>query len=492
MNRELRRLFLVLAVMFAAVVAVGTYWLWRAPDLEARQDNPTQLVRQITVKRGLVFADDGTTVLARNRKRDVEGREWFLRHYPEGSLAAHAVGYSTLERARTGLEESMNDFLTGSNSNLSSLVDRARSRLTGEPQEGNHLVLTLDAAAQKKANSLLQGRCGAIVALEPATGRVLVMASAPTFDPNLAARNFDRITATRAVCDPAAPLLNRATQGLFVPGSTFKVVTAAAALDSGQFRPTSTFFDPGYCIQYGRRVFNYADQNGPEQFGRVTLGEALEHSINAVFCDIGKELGGDVLVDYAKRFGFYSVPPLDTPEAERLASGLYEDGRLFDPELSSDVDEGRLAFGQERLLATPLQMAMVASAIANGGVLMSPYLVERILKPDRSVLTQTKPEKLSDAVKPGTAAALTRMMEAVVASGTGRGAQIPGLSVAGKTGTGETGVAEENDAWFIAFAPADDPEVAVAVALSHEPGTGGAAAAPIVREVIETLLRPSA
>ena len=492
MNRELRRLFVVLAVMFTAVIAIGTYWLWRAPDLEARQDNPTQVVRQITIKRGLVFASDGTTLLAGNRKRNIEGRDWFVRRYPEEALAAHAVGYSTLQRARTGLEESMNDFLTGSNTNLSSVLDRAQSRLTGEPQEGNHLVLTLDAATQRKANSLLEGRCGAIVALEPATGRVLAMASAPTFDPNLAARNFERITATRAVCDPAAPLVNRATQGLFVPGSTFKIVTAAAALEAGQIRPSSTFFDPGYCIQYGQRVFNYADQSGLEQFGRVTLGEAMRHSINAVFCDIGKELGGGALVDYSKRFGFYSVPPLDTPESERLASGLYEGGRLFEPKLPSDVDEGRLAFGQERLLATPLQMAMVASAIANGGILMKPYLVERILKPNRSVLAAATPEKLSDAVKPGTAAALTRMMEDVVASGTGRSAQIPGVSVAGKTGTGETRIDEENHAWFIAFAPAEAPQIAVAVALSDEPGTGGASAAPLAREVIETLLRRSA
>ncbi|MCY4087339.1 MAG: penicillin-binding transpeptidase domain-containing protein [Actinomycetia bacterium] len=490
-NRELRRLFLVLAGMLGAVIATGTYWLWRAPDLEARQGNPTQIVRQITSERGLVLTSDGTTVLARTRQRDIEGQRWFVRRYPHGPLAAHAVGYSTLERARTGLEASMNELLTGSDANLASLVDRARSRLAGRPQEGNHLVLTLDAAAQEQAASLLRGRCGATVALEPSTGRVLVMASAPAFDPNDVARDFSRITTARAACEPAAPLVNRATAGLFVPGSTFKVVTAAAALDSGRFRPGSTFIDDGYCIQYGRRVFNYADQDGPERFGRVTLSKAMERSINAVFCDIGKELDAETLIDYAKRFGFYSVPPLETPETERLASGLYEDGQLFDPQLPTGVDEGRLAFGQERLLATPLQMAMVAAAIANGGVLMKPYLVERTLKPDRSMLTETKPEKLSDAIGPATAAALARMMERVVASGTGRGARIPGLPVAGKTGTGETAVDGENDAWFIAFAPAEAAEVAVAVVISHEPETGGAAAAPIARTMIQTLLRRS-
>jgi peptidoglycan glycosyltransferase len=239
-------------------------------------------------------------------------------------------------------------------------------------------------------------------------------------------------------------------------------------------------------------VLNFADQSGPEVFGEVTLAEALQHSINAVFCDIGKELGPQLVLEYARRFGFYGLPPLETPESERRASGLYDGGELFLPDDPNDVDPGRLAFGQERLLATPLQMAMVAAGIGNGGVVMKPYVVDRILAPDGSILTRTSPDELSQAVRPETAAELRAMMELVVEAGTGTAAQIPGVPVAGKTGTAETGQEDENDAWFIAFAPADAPRVAVAVALSNQSGTGGQTAAPIARAIIETLLGETA
>ena len=366
---------------------------------------------------------------------------------------------------------------------------RARARFQGDVREGNDLVLTIDAEAQAKAMELLEGTCGSIVALEPATGRVLVMASNPSYDPNLVARRFDEVLSQPAACEPAAPLLNRATQGLYAPGSTFKLVTAAAALDTGLYTPESTFFDPGYCTEYGQRVFNYSDQSGPEQFGRVTLGEAVEHSINAVFCDLGQELGTDTVLEYARRFGFYEKPPLETPADERVASGLYDGAELFEPELESDVDVGRLAFGQERLLATPLQMAMVAGAIANDGESMRPFVVDRILKPDESVLSETKPERLRTAVTPKTAAELAVMMERVTRSGTGRRAQIPGVRVAGKTGTAETGRDDRNDAWFVGFAPIDRPQVAIAVTISDQSGTGGSVAAPKAKEVMEVILR---
>lgn len=489
MNREIRRLFLVFALLFTALVAMGTYWLWRAPSLEARQGNPTQVIRDVTTKRGLIYASDAETILARNRGRDVSGQRWFLRRYPTRDLVAHVVGYTTLERFRTGLEDSMNDFLTAGNTNLSTLIERTRSRLQGDVREGNDLVLTIDAEAQAKAMEVLQGTCGSIVVLEPDTGRVLVMASNPSYDPNLVARRFDEVINTQGACEPAAPLLNRSTQGLYAPGSTFKLVTAAAALDTGLHTPESTFFDPGYCTEYGQRVFNYSDQSGPQQFGRVTLGQAMENSINAVFCDIGQELGTDTILEYAQRFGFYEKPPLETPEDERVSSGLYEGAMLFEPELESDVDVGRLAFGQERLLATPLQMAMVAGAIANGGQSMRPFVVDRILKPDESVLSKTKPERLRRAVTPKTAAELAVMMERVTESGTGTRAQIPGVRVAGKTGTAETGRDDRNDAWFVGFAPIDNPEIAIAVTISDQSGTGGGVAAPKAKEVMEVLLR---
>ena len=491
MNPQIRRLFLFLAVLFVALIATSTYWLWRSPDLEARQGNPTLVVRQVTIERGLIYASDGKTVLAQNRKRKVGEKTWYLRTYPAGGLVAQTVGYSTIARSRAGLEKSMNDFLTGSNSNLSTIVDRVTGKLRGLTQTGNSLVLTIDAEAQREAMRLLEGVCGAAVALEPATGRVLVMASSPTYDPNLVEGRFAEILGQQGPCEPAAPLLNRASAGLFIPGSTFKVITAAAALDSQRYQPDSTFVDKGYCLEYGKKVLNFADQGGPEVFGQVTLAEALQHSINAVFCDIGKELGPQLVLDYARRFGFYELPPLETPSDERRASGLYDNGDLFFPQDPNAVDPGRLAFGQERLLATPLQMAMVAAGIANGGLVMRPYAVDRVLEPDGAILTRSSPQELRQAIRLETAADLTAMMELVVEAGTGTAAQIPGVRVAGKTGTAETGRAERNDTWFIAFAPAEAPRVAVAVALSDQSGTGGATAAPIVRAIIETLLGES-
>lgn len=492
MNRQIRRLFFVFAFLFVALVGMSSYWLWRAPELEARQGNPNQVVRQLTIDRGKIFTADGV-VLATNRKRDVQGQTWYLRRYPQRGLAAHPVGYSTVERSRTGLEESLNDYLTGSNADLSTLVDRAADALRGITRRGNDVHTSLDARAQRIAMQQLGGKCGAVVALEPSTGRVLVMASTPTYDPNLVETNFGRVTRATGPCEPSSPLLNRATQGLpapvFIPGSTFKVVTAAAALDSGKFTPESTFDDPGYCIEYEKRVYNYADQSGPESFGRVDFATAVEHSINSVFCELGKQLGARTVLDYAKKFGFYEKPPLETPSDERTPSGLWNRGRLFDPKDPNQVDPGRLAFGQERLLVTPLQMAMVAGTVANGGVLMEPHVVERIVGPSGDVIQRTRPDEIRRVLKESTAAALTPMMVRVVESGTGTAAQIPGIQVAGKTGTAETGRTGQNDTGFIAFAPADDPQIAIAVYLQNQSGTGGATAAPIAKAVLETLLR---
>jgi peptidoglycan glycosyltransferase len=487
-NARIRHLALAALVLVASLIVATTYWqAWAAGDLAARRDNALKLVAQFRVKRGLIYAADGT-LLAANRKRRVGGQTFFLRRYPQGPLAAAVVGYSTRARFRAGLERSLNDYLTGSDSNLETVLDTALDRLTGGTIEGNSLVLTLRPRAQRVALEALGHACGAAVALEPATGRVLVMATSPTYDPNLVERHFARIARTTAACSPAAPLLNRATAGLYAPGSTFKLVTAAAALDSGAYQPSSTFLDRGYCIEYGKPVYNFADQSGPERFGLVTLAQALEHSINAVFCEVGKKLGALRILDYARRFGFYRRPELELPAGEVRPSGLYQGGRLYWPEREYDVDPGRLAFGQERLAVTPLQMALVTAAIANKGVLMRPYLVERILRPGGGVLARTKPKEMGRPMSAKTAAALAAMMEAVVRSGTGTAAAIPGVRVAGKTGTAETGRPDRNTAWFVAFAPAERPRVAVAVAVESQPGTGGSTAAPIARRILAALL----
>jgi len=488
-NSQINRLFSVFAALFAALIGMSSYWLWKAPDLEARRGNPSLIVRQVTIKRGLIYAADGTTVFATNRRRKIQGRTWYLRRYPTKQLVAHTVGYSTIQRSRAGLEQSLNDFLTASNSDLRTVVDRTLGKLQGLTQQGNDVVTTIDADAQRVAMEQLAGSCGAAVALDPGTGRVLVMASQPSYDPNLIERSFRRASqAPGAPCRPGAPLLNRATQGLFIPGSTFKVITAAAALDTGRFTPESEFDDPGYCIEYGKRVFNYSDQGTPRGYGRVDFATALENSINSVFCNIGKELGPLPILEYAKRFGFYDVPPLETPSDEREASGLRDGGSLFLPDDPNQVDPGRLAFGQERMLVTPLQMAMVAAGIANGGVVMKPTVLDRVVAPDGAIITRTGAEELRRAIAPQTAADLTAMMTRAVESGTGTAARIPGISVAGKTGTAETGRPGQNDTWFISFAPADAPRIAVAVVLEDQAGTGGGTAAPIAKEIIEALL----
>ncbi|MBA2460657.1 MAG: penicillin-binding protein 2 [Actinobacteria bacterium] len=486
MNGPIARLAVVATSLMVVLVVATTYWqAWAAGGLADRQENQIERVAQFTIKRGKIVTLEPRTVLAKNRAKRVAGRTLYFREYPPGGLAAHVVGYSTQGRSRAGLERSRNDYLTASNQNLSTLLESSLDKLKGATIEGNDVVLTLNMRAQQAAVRELGGRCGSVVALDPATGKVLVMASSPTYDQNVIEKNFGALQRIQAPCKPVAPLYNRATYGLYAPGSTYKVVTAAAAIDSGRFTAGSRFDDPGYCEVYGRRVSNY-DTTRP--FGNVDLRQGLVNSINSVFCNIGKELGAKLLVEYSKRFGFYETPPLETPDNERVASGLYDDGKLFDPKVDSDVDAGRFAFGQERLLVTPLQMAMVAAAIANGGVVMEPHVVDRILSPKGTIVTRSRSEDLRRAVKPETAAIVGSMMKGVVEGGTGTAAQIPGVVVAGKTGTAETGVAGTNNAWFIAFAGRERPQVAIAVVLEQQNGTGGQLAAPIARDVLQALL----
>jgi peptidoglycan glycosyltransferase len=488
MNGAISRLAVFSLALLGALILATTYWqAWAAPGLAQRQENAIQTVAQFTIERGTIYASNGRTVFARNRPRKVGGRTLYFRRYPTRGLAAHVVGYSTQVRSRAGLEESMNDFLTGSNANLSTVVGTGVDKLLGRHVVGNDLVLTLNARAQGVALRALGRRCGAIVAIEPASGRVLVMASTPTYDPNLVEDSYRQINRrTRADCPRPSPFLNRATQGAYVPGSTFKIVTAAAALESGKYTMESRRTDPGYCIEYGRRVNNY-DTSRP--FGLVTLFQSIQYSINSIFCEIGKELGPDPIVQEMKDFGFYSLPPLETPADERRISGLYRRGEPFEPKDSSEVDPGRLAFGQTELQVTPMQMAMVAAGVANRGVVMQPHVVDRVVGPKGGVVTRARRSALGRTMSEHNASELAGAMEAVVQSGTGTRAQIPGVRVAGKTGTAETGIRGRNQTSFIAFAPVGAPRVAIAVMLENQSGAGGTTAAPIAKEVMQALLR---
>jgi peptidoglycan glycosyltransferase len=490
MNRQIIRLTYVALALVAALVVMTTYWqTWAAPSLAARADNSIRRVAEFSIDRGLIFSFEPRRRLARNREREIDGKTLFFRRYPYGPLAAHVVGYSTVGRSRTGLERSLNDYLTASNASLSTVLDKTLDELRGKPIQGNDVVTSLDLDAQDVANEALGANCGAVVALDPRTGKVLVMASTPGFDPNLVEEDFGEIAAIEANCTPAAPLVNRASAGLYVPGSTFKVITASAALESKKYTPDSTFYDPGYCTVYGKPVNNF-DTSRP--YGTVSLRDALTYSVNSVFCNIGKKLGARKILDTAKRFGFYERPPMETPADERLASGLYRNGKLYYPRVDSNVDAGRMAFGQERMLVTALQNAMVAGAIGVGGRLMEPHVVDRIVGPGGKVLERQMPKLIRRAVSKETADAVAEMMQRAVERGTGTAAQISGYSIGGKTGTGETGVPGSNITWFIAFAGEDDespPKIAIAVVLQNQSGTGGTTAAPIAREVMQAILQ---
>jgi peptidoglycan glycosyltransferase len=483
----------VSVVLLTGLIVATTYWqAWAAGDLKAKQDNAIQRVVQFTIARGVIYAADGKTVLAANRHKRENGQTLYFRRYPQGGLAAQTVGYSTVARSQAGIEESMNDYLTGSNTDLSNAFHNLLKKLGQATVHGDNLQLTIRPGAQRLAQQLLGNRCGAVVAMNPKTGAISVMASSPTYNPNEieSPGGYAHILHIRGQCEGSSALYNRATQGLFTPGSTFKIVTAAAALDTGAFTPNSSFYDPGYCVEYGQHVSNAGnpDQGGPETFGHLSLSVGFENSVNSVFCNIGKQIGAKTIIDYAKKFGFYKSPPIELPANERYASGMYtRTNHLTDN--ASKADPGRLAFGQWTLAVTPLQMLMVAATVANGGVVPKPYLVQKITGPDGSTIKNTHPSSLGRAIKPETAAELNQMMQLVVTGGTGRSAQIPGIKVAGKTGTAETGVPHVYTAWFVSFAPADNPQVAVAVVLQNQlNGFGGAVSAPIAKQVMQALL----
>lgn len=494
MNKQLRHISVIALVLLAVLIGSTTYWqTWAQAGLADRKDNSVSIINRLTVDRGKILASDGT-VLANNRSHRKKGLTIFTRHYPQNDLAPQVIGYSTSAGTTAGLEASLDDYLTGANTNLSNTLKEELDKLGGRTVRGNNVILTLRPAVQRLALNELAGRCGAVVALDAKTGAVYAMASSPTYNANLIEQphGYAKIGRIQGTCGDKTALQNNATAGRYPPGSTFKLVTASAALDTGAVTPTTGFYDPGYCTEYGRKVYNSAAPDTPsahETFGQVTFAQALEHSINAVFCNVGKQIGAQRILEYAKRFGFYSLPALDLPPETMNASGLYSNGRLYWPKDFNKVDPGRLAFGQERMLVTPLQMALVAATIANGGEEPKPYLVQKIVAPDGSTVTKTTPQMLGRPIKATTAAELNQMMQLVVQSGTGTLAQIPGVAVAGKTGTAELGLGNLYDAWFVCFAPADHPRYVVAVVVEKQPnGFGGSISAPIARAVLEKLL----
>lgn len=494
MNNQISKIAIFALLLLASLVVATTYWQgWAAPGLAARQDNSIQRVAQFEIRRGLIYASDGKTILAGNVKKKAGDQTLYFRKYPTGGFASQVVGYSTQGRSRAGLERSENAYLTASNANLGTIWSKLGEQLRGATIKGNNLVLNLKVGAQKVAESALQGNCGAAVALNPKTGQVYVMASSPSYNPNKIESNsgFASILKAPSACPgSSSALLNRATQGLYPPGSTFKTVTAAAALDDHVYNANSSFYDPGYCTEYGQKVSNALnpDQTA-ESYGHVSFLQAYQHSINAVFCNIGKALGAKRTIEKAKQFGFYSTPPLELPSDEIAASGEVDFAHHKLLTDTGKMDPGRLAFGQDKLLVTPLQMALVAAGVANNGTIMTPHLLKEVRAANGSVVTRVKPHAWKKAMTPSTAATINQFMQSVVTGGTGGQAAIPGIKVAGKTGTAETGKSRVYDAWFIFFAPADNPQVAGAVLLENQlNGFGGAVAAPIAKQIMQAIL----
>ena len=482
MNRQIVKLFGFIVVLFGVLVGFTSYWaVFDAEALKEKEANKRPLLEQQQIRRGRILAADGT-VIAKSIAKGAGSEKRYVRRYPEGALYGHPIGYSFVEEGQSEFEQFHNDELVGEGSEFSSILDE----LTGATQEGNDIVTSIVPEAQRTALlDLEEAGFGAVVAIVPGTGEVKVMASNKPYDPNRIPFDLSRLNRNKI----ETPLLNRATQGLYPPGSTFKVVTAAAGLDSGTITPETTIDAPGTLEVEGTPLQN--DFN--EDFGPIALDTALTNSVNTWFGQLGQQLGNDTLFEYMERFGFNATPAIDLPSDEVNESGIYEEEELLNR--NDPVDLARVAIGQERLLATPLQMAQVVAAVANDGRLMKPQIWKRVVDPDGRVVDSMDPSEYSQAVSEETAAELTTAMEGVVSEGTGTNAAIPGVAVAGKTGTAETpgneacgGGEEENQAWFMGFAPADDPQIAIVASVECTEQFGNDVAAPIFRDVAETIL----
>jgi peptidoglycan glycosyltransferase len=478
-NRQIVQLFGLFTLLFGVLVIFTSRWtVLEANSLADNPDNRRPLIEEQRIPRGLIFASDGRTVLARNRAHGRGQDRTYTRTYPTGGTFAHPVGFSYIRNGRRGLELSRNDELVGKRDEFQSIL----AGLESARKEGNDVVTNLDVRGTEAARAALAGRKGAVVAIEPKTGKVRVMVSEPEYDPNLIPSQIGQLNADRE----NQPLLNRTTQELYPPGSTFKVVTATAALDSGAIKPETIIDGSSPKTISGVPLENA----GGEDFGQISITDALTNSVNTVWAQVGERIGRDTLVEYMRRFGFYEDPKLDYPSFQMIPSGVLNgEGEFVD----DGFDVGRVAIGQGGLegevRAAPLQMAEVAAAVANGGRLMKPQLTDRIVQKDGRVKERIQPDLQSVVMKPETAQQLAAMMSRVVEEGTGTAAALAGITVAGKTGTAEVGANREfTQPWFICFAPVENPRMAVAVTVERTQGQGGTVAAPIAKAVLEALL----
>jgi penicillin-binding protein A len=485
LNPSIVRLYVLVLALFAAVVGFTSYWtIFDADELRERSDNRRSLIEAQKVPRGTITTVDGTEVAVSVPQGSGDQRI-FTREYPQGELFGHPVGYSFVEFGNSEIERSENDVLIGRDNEFVSIIEQ----LEGQVDEGSDLTLTLDAEAQQIALDGVEGAIsvpetgGALVAIEPDTGAVRAMVSAPPYDPNLVPDQFKELNSPGG----GKPLINRPTQSVYPPGSTMKIVTATAALDSGEFDPDTTLSaDSGVDIS-GVPLANA----GGEDFGTIDMTTALTNSVNTYWAQVGEQLGAETMVTYMERFGFFRDPPLDFPADQMAPSGVYNADRDL---VREGFDVGRVAIGQGgsegQLLATGTQMAMVAAAVANEGALMEPTFVQQVTDPDGRTTDELDGSEFSRVMSAATAAEVAEMMTNVAEEGTASGLSVAGGTLAGKTGTAEidpdTGL---NQAWFIGFAPADDPQIAVAATIERCQGCfGGDTAGPIATDVMGSLL----
>jgi penicillin-binding protein A len=483
-NGPILRLYGLVLVLFAALVGFTTYWtVFKAEELKEKPDNRRALIAAQQIERGTVTTADGT-VIAESIPQGRGNQRIYTRRYPQGELFGHPLGYSFIELGNSEIERAENDTLTGETNEFATLLDE----LQGEVEEGSDLTLTLDAEAQRVAQQSLEsaisvpGTGGAVVAIEPETGAVRAMVSTPGYDPNTVPQTFEELNQ-----DQGRPLFNRPTQATYPPGSTMKAVTATAALDSGEFEQSTTLNASSGIDISGVPLANA----GGEDFGTIDMTTALTNSVNTYWAQVGVELGPETMVEYMQRFGFYARPPIQLPGDQLAASGVYNaDGELVE----EGFDVGRVAIGQGgaegQILVSPLQMAMVAAAIANEGELMEPTFVQEVTDPDGRTSEELDPETYSQVMSEDTAAQVADMMTNVAEEGTASSLSVSGTTLAGKTGTAEIDIDTSlNQAQFIGFAPADDPQIAVAATVERCTGCfGGDTAGPIATDVMNALL----
>ena len=458
MNSNNKRLIHVLIVISALFLALLTYLLYfnmfQAETVATNPYNRRQWDDERYVTRGTVYDSDGL-VLAETVSDSDGGTK---RVYSQGRLYSHIIGYCSQVYGKSLLEREYDSELLGKGD---------LSIFQGDKKKGFDLNLTIINSVQRYAYEQMRGRDGALVALDPMSGRVISMVSLPDFDPDSASleKKWGDI-----VEDKSSPLLARAVQGLYPPGSTYKTVTAAAAYENGM--TNETFQDVGRFTKGTVTVENY----GGKAYGEITLERAFQLSSNQVFCTVGNELGSEKMLDISKRFGIDSEPVFDLP----MSKSVIQYKKM------NNTDAALVAIGQGQLLVTPMQMAVICSAIANGGNLVNPYVVESVTK-NSTVVRDGRTKLGARAVSADCAAYVGEQMVSVVEHGTGTKARISGVTVAGKTGTAENEKGKDHS-WFIGYAPAENPQIAVAVILEYDGRSGGDTAAPIASSVMNYYL----